>query len=149
MRLIPSSLGLVADIPAHYVVGYVLYCLRHRSMIIRASSTVKNTSPFSNSSHSFPLNDSTSPFSQRLPGSINNGLSCNCLYHARKAWAINSGPLSDRKYAGYPCWRNNRSKTSCTLCEVSRRCTSMAKHSGYIHPAPPTSSRGDYPEFDP
>lgn len=45
---------------------------RQRSITQRASSKLKNGSRLSSSSRSFPLNDSTYPFSQGLPLAINS-----------------------------------------------------------------------------
>lgn len=50
-------------------------------------------------------------------------------YQARKARAINSGPLSDRICVGQPRIRNSALKTSCTSREVSRRRTAIARYS--------------------
>src|SRR5206468_2551944 len=68
---------------------------RHRSVSTFASSRVSNSSALSSSSRSFPLNDSTDPFSHGLPSSMNSVLTPSRPSHPRTAFAANSGPLSD------------------------------------------------------
>ncbi len=78
----------------------VLYSNRHRSMSTFASRSVSKISPSRSSSLSLPLNDSTYPFSQGLPGSIYSGAISRFPSQLLRAFAMNSGPLSDRMYSG-------------------------------------------------
>ena len=48
----------------------------------------------------FPVKDSTYPFSHGLPGSMNRGATASSVYHACRARAMNSGPLSIRICVG-------------------------------------------------
>ena len=93
---------LVDDIPGSYEVspGYIL-CLHHL-ISIRASVRVLNTSLFRSSSLNFPLNDSTYPFSQGLPGSMNMAFTPRLDNHPLTALEVNSGPLSERMCSGTP-----------------------------------------------
>ena len=54
------------------------------------------------SSRSVPLKDSTSPFSQGLPGSMTSGVTPRRWSQLRTALAVNSGALSERREAGGP-----------------------------------------------
>ena len=60
-----------------------------------------------NSSLSFPLNDSTYPFSQGLPGSMNMAFTPRFDNHPLTALEVNSGPLSERMCSGIPLTRNS------------------------------------------
>ena len=75
--------------------------LRQFSMSILVSSRVVKTSLLISSSHSLPLKDSTYPFSQGLPSSMNRVVTPNRFSHSRITLAVNSGPLPDRRYSGY------------------------------------------------
>ena len=77
-----------------------LYSLLQRSVSTCASNSVSNTSRSSNSSLSFPLNDSMYPFSQGLPGSMYRVATPSSCNQSLTALAVNSGPLSERMYWG-------------------------------------------------
>ena len=65
-----------------------LYSLRHCSINIFASVNVMNISRLSNSSVSFPLNDSIYPFSHGLLGSMNNVFTLSWLSQFLTALAV-------------------------------------------------------------
>ena len=65
------------------------------------------------------MNDLLSSFSQGLPGSINNGPTSRLFNHFRITFDVNSGPLSERIYLGYPRVINSSDKTSITSNEVN------------------------------
>ena len=73
----------------------MLYCRRQRSIKIFASVNVSKILRSSSSSRNFPLNDSTYPFSQGLPGSMNNVSTWRAASHCRINVAVNSGALSE------------------------------------------------------
>ena len=78
-----------------------LYSQRQRSARICASGGVVNSSVLRNSSRNRPLNDSANPFSQGDPGTMYAVLVVVLASHqSRRAWAMNSGPLSLQMNAG-------------------------------------------------
>ena len=106
-----------------------MYSFLQPSIRICASSSVSNISRSSNSSLSFPLNDSMYPFSQGLPGSMNSVFTSNSCNHSLTALDVNSGPLSDLMYSGVPLNKNSWYNSSSTSWEVMLRFTRMLKHS--------------------
>ncbi len=84
-----------------------------------ASVSVVNISRLSNSSLSFPLNDSIYPFSQGLPGSIKSVVTSRSFNHLRTAFEVNSGPLSERMYPRVPLNMNRQNSCSITSWETA------------------------------
>ena len=74
-----------------------------------------------------PLKLSSVPFCQGLPGSIRATSMFDSTIHSRIALLMNSGPLSERKIAGAPCWLTSRASTSITRFERMLPATSIAK----------------------
>ena len=101
-----------------------LYSIRCCSANSLASANDANSSMFRNSSRSLPLNDSTNGFSQGEPGGMYSVPDPLPVHHSCSAWAMNSGPLSIRRWvgAGY-CPRSSSMAaiTSTTLHLLSTR----------------------------
>ncbi len=76
-----------------------------------------------------PLNDSTYPFSQGLPGSMNSVSTFSAASQCRTSSAVNSGPLSERRCSGTPCITNKSANVSRTSSDRNRRATTIARHS--------------------
>ena len=92
------------------------------------SSNVSNHSLASSSSWSFPLKLSMAPFSHGLPGSINRIYTSIRSSQPRTRFAVNSGPLSERRYPGTPRWIKRSLSRSGKSLLVSLLATSIAKH---------------------
>ena len=60
---------------------------------------------------------------------MNNVSTAKASSHARTSPAVNSGPLSERMYAGAPWVTNKSANTSNTSVDRRRRATTIAKHS--------------------
>src|SRR3712207_3050557 len=73
---------------------------RQRSISTSASSSEWKTSRSSSSSRSRVLNDSTYPFSHGLPGVMYAVLAPTAVIQPRTVLATNSGPPSERMWAG-------------------------------------------------
>src|SRR2546430_16131430 len=63
-------------------------------MVPRASARSRNQCWFKHSSRNLPLKLSTNAFSTGLPGSMKSSVIPVWAAQRRKAWAVNSGPLS-------------------------------------------------------
>ena len=94
-----------------------------------ASSRVSKRPRLRHSSRSVPLKDSTEPFSQGLPGSMKRVVTPARVRQSRTAVAVNSGPLSDRRYAGGPRSTKSWASRARTASLRSRRATSRLRHS--------------------
>ncbi len=69
------------------------------------------------------------PPSRGDPGSIQAVLAPTAAIQSRPAWAMNSGPLSDRMKAGTPRSINRSVRASITSAEFSLRFTRIVRHS--------------------
>ena len=106
-----------------------MYSWRHSSVSACTSQRVSKTSPSRSSSFSLPLNLSTYPFSQGLPGLMKRVAALTPWSHKRTAPAVNSGPLSDRRCSGTPRSTMRSPRHSMTWDERKGRPTRMARHS--------------------
>jgi hypothetical protein len=106
-----------------------LYSRRHSLASTRASRRLPNASALSSASRTLLLNDSAHPFSHGAPGSMYKVSRAAAAIHDRIAWAMNSGPLSDRTCAGAPRCRTTPASAALSALAVMPRPTSRARHS--------------------
>jgi len=80
----------------------VSQCRRQLSRMISASRGLWKISPSSSASRSRALKLSTHPFSQGGPDAMKAVFEPTALIQSRTAWAMISGPLSERMWLGTP-----------------------------------------------
>ncbi len=107
---------------------YVLYSILCCSANTFASGNDANSSIFKNSSLSRLLNDSTNGFSQGEPGGMYSAPDPLPVHQPCNAWAMNSGPLSIRRWVGAGYCLRSSSIESITSIALHRLPTRIARH---------------------